>query len=1458
MAELKDSIAEVGLNLDSTPSQVKRGELSYALNAVLENFDGQSVNYQNEQGLQECAELPEGFKVIGTHYIAEEFLAIYFLSSATSSQIGKVDIRKCKYEKIIDWDCLNFDINFPIQKVHHKKTSIGLEIYWVSKNNPRMYLDILNVPKSIDCNLLRVQPNVNIPRISYLPSTHDGQLVAGTYQFGLQYSSAAGDAMTQVYSVTNPISISNPYAVTQNFDFQTDRAVSLLIENIDTTGVYDYYNLVVIKTINNISSFELVDTYKIKSNAEKIIFTGVSKSPIKLSELDLFEKFPLYTSAGDQTVINDIMVYSDLKTAKRLIYQSIFNKVELMWQSWKLPYKKGENYSKPEHTANLKGFFRDEVYPVEGVFILKDGRETDKFHIPGRRKMATDSELVTTIDVDSNVDECSDVPTSAERWKIYNTATLEGFDKNYDPNDDCYVGPYQYGKLAYYESTDRYDNIPEIYGELAGQPILHPKLPDCLISNIHDDNGNIYPLGFKIDIDQIKALIASSDLSQEEKDNIIGIKILRGNRADNKSVVARGMLYNVGKYNKNGRDVFYPNYNYNDVSKDPFLTISQTDDDSGINEDLQLEGFSTDESKQRFTFHSPDTHFYQPFLGNILKIETIEYGKSRGHFAEVLGHPKYPLLSTGSMAIAVAVSASIGTLSATIGLSNNVFNGTAAFTAFQAILTLLDKIIPRINYAYQYNSVGEYTNTIPVQNTGNKVRYSDIMAYLIPGQSSVGDIHPVNNYQRESSVYIRTRKPLPFTHEVAGPVDNSRFALKSYDCKNDIVERDIASYYATIKKNVPNQYGRLYSYSSVDTGAQFYFTESGSKSIFGGDCFIGKLGIKRKMPFFIDNKVGFPEGADVDYRDLNNVAHANYWFSTDYKSDDAGGVLAFFKQVLGVKVNNFDCKANKLLYQTGKFYLFAYGIPYFFTESEVNLDYRQAYDDKAGDFYPHASSDIPDEWLQERKVPIAQDNTYWYNKSFSKQNKESIFTSIPNDFNILRDAVTVLPNSCIFSEPQIESVAYRKNNWRIYRPSSKFDFAYTHGKLISLEALENRQFLARFENKSLLYNALFTAPTSAGEVYLGKSLFSKDVPPLESVESDIGFNGTRHKFFLRTEYGAVTIDTNRSQIFVMNGSQTTDLSSNNFKLSRFLSENLDFFILKHFPDYPIDNAFNGVGICGAYDSLYSRVLITKLDYEVINKNLTFVNGKFYDNETEVQLGDSRYFCNKSFTLSFSFENKAWVSFHSYTPNYYISVPNTPINGVNNINKTWKHNVLVDKYNNVYNEIVPYIIEYPVFYGGTERVLQSIIDYSKVYKYINRQPFQKDDAYFNKSIIENGQQTSGLLELVYKTPGKLSLINQYPKIKSSSKEILFDKTNNFYSYNSFWNVAKNEKPIFLPSCDMRITNKVLDESSLDYSKKMFSKSPIVGKEVKVRHILDNRDDIKIVSQFLLTEEQTSPL
>lgn len=197
----------------------------------------------------------------------------------------------------------------------------------------------------------------------------------------------------------------------------------------------------------------------------------------------------------------------------------------------------------------------------------------------------------------------------------------------------------------------------------------------------------------------------------------------------------------------------------------------------------------------------------------------------------------------------------------------------------------------------------------------------------------------------------------------------------------------------------------------------------------------------------------------------------------------------------------------------------------------------------------------------------------------------------------------------------------------------------------------------------------------------------------------------------------------------------------------------------------------------------------------------------------------------------------------------------------NISSLWRHNNNTTLYNNFYGCIHPYIIEYPFYSNYNDEIVKNIKDYTKVYSYLSNGDvntrIQVDDIYFNKAIVYNDQQNSGILELVAKPIGNMKSLMSYPKLKEESKEIIYTKSDNFYQFNTFWNIVKNSKsPIFTTSCESLSIDKEVENSNLDYSNRSFRKDTIRGKDNKVRFILDNRSDVHLISQVITENTQIS--
>jgi hypothetical protein len=196
---------------------------------------------------------------------------------------------------------------------------------------------------------------------------------------------------------------------------------------------------------------------------------------------------------------------------------------------------------------------------------------------------------------------------------------------------------------------------------------------------------------------------------------------------------------------------------------------------------------------------------------------------------------------------------------------------------------------------------------------------------------------------------------------------------------------------------------------------------------------------------------------------------------------------------------------------------------------------------------------------------------------------------------------------------------------------------------------------------------------------------------------------------------------------------------------------------------------------------------------------------------------------------------------------------------------WRHLTNIRIYNKYYDNTEPYIIEYPFAYQYHDEILQNVKDYTRAYKYLaipdgvfnDNAQIQTDDQWFNKAIVYNGQQSSGVLELVPKPINNLKEYLKYPLYNAESKTITYTKSDSFYGYNTFWSLVKNKAvPLFITSCESLSVDKVVNQANMDYGKRSFKKEPLRAKGLLIRHILDNSSEAHLVSQFITAPSQIS--
>ena len=378
-------------------------------------------------------------------------------------------------------------------------------------------------------------------------------------------------------------------------------------------------------------------------------------------------------------------------------------------------------------------------------------------------------------------------------------------------------------------------NVPSEYkkGDVLMHPIFHH--PYILLEKKLDGSWNC-------------GLITS-----EERKSITGYKLVRGNRVGNKSIAAKGLLYDMWKYNVyqyesssySSIPTYYPSYPFNSMDDDYYLTYGDPLNANGQNSKT-ANAFKHPFNKtknDRFSFLSPDTTFNSPTLGTELKLEAVLYGNSLGNFYPVKDHAKYVILSRGGIILIQVLSAFnfavdflnffaevYKTFQAgvvfTVGTVISTATGVAAFALgavgnyLRYAKTWQDIIlgfgVPQ-NFAKYYVGVGNYHSHIAVDNNGNKRRALTNYFYMLGGNYSIseqGNSLNLNNYKREDSVYLAINSNSPFIYDnsthILNPAiaDNSRYIISQKGISSDILT-NVASFYSSIKYNVPEHINLL-------------------------------------------------------------------------------------------------------------------------------------------------------------------------------------------------------------------------------------------------------------------------------------------------------------------------------------------------------------------------------------------------------------------------------------------------------------------------------------------------------------------------------------------------------------------------------------------------------------------------------------------------------------------------
>ena len=423
-----------------------------------------------------------------------------------------------------------------------------------------------------------------------------------------------------------------------------------------------------------------------------------------------------------------------------------------------------------------------------------------------------------------------------------------------------------------------------------------------------------------------------------------------------------------------------------------------------------------------------------------------------------------------------------------------------------------------------------------------------------------------------------------------------------------------------------------------------------------------------------------------------------------------------------------------------------------------------------------------------------------------------------------------------------------------------------------MKELEELKILVVQEQGNKIFNNYNTLNTNGVTIAVQSGSLFKDLnnKPSQIYATDLGFAGTQNFAIESTPKGTFYVDTRNPAILsvtrTMYGRNVTndilEAKEGKTKVTQWMRNNLPFQILKDYPNVDVNNPYKYFGIATAWDNKFDRLFITKRDARVkpeFKNVITFNEGQqeFYlndaqGNKTLVIPTDSRYFCDKSWTISYSPTLGEWTSFFTTRPNYWIGTESFFQGGLNfpvdqNPNKIglWTWGLSQKSFCVFEGQLEKFMFEYVLKDTINSTNLGSISFNMEMYRYQDSLNWAiVTNKTVNKALIYNQLQSTGMLNLIPTVKNNLYQLISYPKYNIDSRDILIEQNATMWSFNNFNNVAwLNEQPNMLFECG-NVMYKNPNPLALNYAQ-VYLPNKIRGDYQQIRLISDIYSNYKII-------------
>jgi len=231
------------------------------------------------------------------------------------------------------------------------------------------------------------------------------------------------------------------------------------------------------------------------------------------------------------------------------------------------------------------------------------------------------------------------------------------------------------------------------------------------------------------------------------------------------------------------------------------------------------------------------------------------------------------------------------------------------------------------------------------------------------------------------------------------------------------------------------------------------------------------------------------------------------------------------------------------------------------------------------------------------------------------------------------------------------------------------------------------------------------------------------------------------------------------------------------------------------------------------------------------------------------------------TVSFSLEDKQWISWHSYIPDFYITLENRWYAWRQGDLQIYRFN-RPNHYLTFFGTFYPHIIEYV---DNVNPLATKVYDgamfqtEAKIFDSVQQEYRDVPNITYNKILAYNTHQMTGILQMAVKDNTALNYI--YNQLKNVEGTIIIDRNERDWTVNSFRNYrTSNNVPMFIKDYkqlqDDYYIDKIVNPNGFNLSKDWTQQESLRDKFLVVRLIFDNFDQVKLIMNFSMQDKKVS--